>query len=259
MQQVVTEQDAPGTAGSAAGSVVGRQRKVAGGAAANSRRDAARAEGARAETAAAPRLMTSITVAAAAHEALFKAGPKLIFAEADAKQTRELALPRWLQGFVFSIHDGVGHLSALDLADGDAAPLALAAPPADCLGLAAFSADGAAALTACAAWFAENGPAAPPPVKLLGGRAEGERRTALLEFLVGRMHAEQAVALQRNADVMIGHWGLHEEEVGSTLRVFHAQIHETMDLPELRGALLGVADEYATLAEAFAELAPRTR
>lgn len=62
------------------------------------------------------------------------------------------------------------------------------------------------------------------------------------------------LALQRNADVMLGHWGLDEGEAGSTLRVFHAQITETMDLPELRGALLGVADEYATLAGAFSEL-----
>lgn len=62
------------------------------------------------------------------------------------------------------------------------------------------------------------------------------------------------LALQRNADVMLGHWGLDEEQEGSVLRVFHAQITETMDLPELRGALLGVADEYTTLAEAFAEL-----
>jgi hypothetical protein len=67
------------------------------------------------------------------------------------------------------------------------------------------------------------------------------------------------LALQRNADVMIGHWGLHEEDDASTLRVFHAQITETMDLPELRGALLGVADEYATLAEAFADLVPQKR
>lgn len=65
------------------------------------------------------------------------------------------------------------------------------------------------------------------------------------------------LALQRNADVMIGHWGLDEDEEGSTLRVFHAQITETMDLPELRGALLGVADEYSTLATAFAELVGR--
>ncbi len=62
------------------------------------------------------------------------------------------------------------------------------------------------------------------------------------------------LALQRNADVMIGHWGLDEDDDGSTLRVFHAQITETMDLPELRGALLGVADEYSTHVEAFGEL-----
>lgn len=67
------------------------------------------------------------------------------------------------------------------------------------------------------------------------------------------------LALQRNADVMIGHWGLDEEAEGSTLRVFHAQITETMDLPELRGALMGVADEYSTLASAFDELIPAPR
>lgn len=65
------------------------------------------------------------------------------------------------------------------------------------------------------------------------------------------------LALQRNADVMLGHWGLDETDDGSTLRVFHAQITETMDLPELRGALLGVADEYAKLADAFAGLLVR--
>lgn len=62
------------------------------------------------------------------------------------------------------------------------------------------------------------------------------------------------LALQRNADVIFGHWGLDEDETGSTLRVFHSQITETMDPPELRGAVLAVADEYATLAGAFAEL-----
>lgn len=62
------------------------------------------------------------------------------------------------------------------------------------------------------------------------------------------------LALQRNADIMIGHWGLDERDDGSTLRVFHAQIAETMDLPELRGALFAVADEYATVAEAFGEV-----
>jgi hypothetical protein len=59
------------------------------------------------------------------------------------------------------------------------------------------------------------------------------------------------LALQRNADVILGHWGLDEDELGSTLRVFHSQITETMDLPELRGAVLAVADEYGTLADAF--------
>jgi hypothetical protein len=62
------------------------------------------------------------------------------------------------------------------------------------------------------------------------------------------------LALQRNADVMLGHWGLDESEDGSVLRVFHSQITETMDLPELEGAVLGVADEYATLHGAFREL-----
>ena len=62
------------------------------------------------------------------------------------------------------------------------------------------------------------------------------------------------LALQRNADVIFGHWGLDEDDEGSTLRVFHSQITETMDPPELRGAVLAVADEYATLAGAFGEL-----
>lgn len=66
------------------------------------------------------------------------------------------------------------------------------------------------------------------------------------------------LALQRNADVMLGHWGLDEDEAGSTLRVFHSQIAETMDPPELRGAVLAVADEYVTLADAFAGLMART-
>lgn len=186
MQQVVTEtdakQDAIGT--------VARHRKAA--------NASSRSEGARGETTSPPRL-TSMTVASDAHEALFKAGPKLIFAEADHGQIRELALPRWLQCFVFSVHDGVGRLSTLDRADRDGAPLALAMPPADCLGFLAFTTEAAAMLTACAAWFAENGPGATPPVKLLGGRVEGERRLATQEFLLGRMHNEQTAALQRNA------------------------------------------------------------
>jgi hypothetical protein len=62
------------------------------------------------------------------------------------------------------------------------------------------------------------------------------------------------LALQRNADVLFGHWGLDETDGGSRLRVFHSQITETMDLPELRGAVLAVADEYATLHGAFREL-----
>lgn len=59
------------------------------------------------------------------------------------------------------------------------------------------------------------------------------------------------LALQRNADVMLGHWGLDETEDGfSLLRVFHSQITETMDLPELEGAVSGVAAEYATFLHA---------
>lgn len=62
------------------------------------------------------------------------------------------------------------------------------------------------------------------------------------------------LALQRNADVIFGHWGLDEGDNGSTLRVFHSQITETMDPPELRSAVLAVADEYATLAGAFEDI-----
>ena len=65
------------------------------------------------------------------------------------------------------------------------------------------------------------------------------------------------LALQRNADVLFGHWGLDEDDDGSTLRVFHSQITETMDPPELRSAVLAVADEYATLAEAFVDIVAR--
>lgn len=184
MQQVVTEPDTPGS--------VGRQRKAAN---ASSRKERARGE------ATAPPRLTSMTVAAAAHELLFKAGPKVIFAEIEGAQTRELSLPRWLQGFVFSVHDGVGRLSTLNRSDGDAAPLALAVPPADCLGLLAFAAEGTSLLTACAAWFAENGPGSAPPVKLLGGRVDAERRMAVLEFLLGRMHGDQTAALRRNAEL----------------------------------------------------------
>lgn len=66
------------------------------------------------------------------------------------------------------------------------------------------------------------------------------------------------LALQRNADVMFGHWGLDEDDSGSTLRVFHSQITETMDPPELRGGVLAVADEYATLAGAFEDILSRS-
>ena len=62
------------------------------------------------------------------------------------------------------------------------------------------------------------------------------------------------LALQRNADVIFGHWGLDESDGKSTLRVFHSQITETMDPPELQFAVQAVANEYATLAGAFAEL-----
>ena len=62
------------------------------------------------------------------------------------------------------------------------------------------------------------------------------------------------LALQRNADVIFGHWGLDEDAGVSTLRVFHSQITETMDPPELRGAVEAVADEYATLSAAFADI-----
>mgnify|MGYP001559805520 CR=1 FL=1 len=66
------------------------------------------------------------------------------------------------------------------------------------------------------------------------------------------------LALQRNADVIFGHWGLDEGDDGvSRLRVFHSQITETMDPPELRGAVHAVANEYATLAGAFAEIFQR--
>jgi hypothetical protein len=99
-------------------------------------------------------------------------------------------------------------------------------------------------------------------------RACGEMHDKeVLEFSTAGLHLPDddaskmpilILALQRNADVMIGHWGLDEDEEGSLLRVFHAQITETMDLPELRGALLGVADEHSTLAEALADvLSPR--
>jgi hypothetical protein len=62
------------------------------------------------------------------------------------------------------------------------------------------------------------------------------------------------LALQRNADVMLGHWGLDEQETASLLRVFHSQITETMDLPEFRGAVLAVADEFATLKRGLADV-----
>lgn len=64
------------------------------------------------------------------------------------------------------------------------------------------------------------------------------------------------LALQRNADVMLGHWGLDEGDEHSMLRVFHAQIEDTMDPPELRGAVLAVADEYSRLASALEGLQP---
>lgn len=191
MQQVATEQEAPGGSGrqrKATANPVMAQTPAQGPAKEERRRDGST-----------PPWLGSMTVAAAAHEALFKAGPKLIFAEADGALLRELALPRWVQAFVFSIHDGVGRLGTLERNDGDAAPLALAVPPADCLGFVAFTKEGASVLTSCAAWFAENGPGAAPSVKLLGGRVDSERRTALLDFLLARLHAEQTATLQRNA------------------------------------------------------------
>lgn len=196
MQQVVTEQDAPGNAGGAVGSA-GRQRKPVAAASAGA---AARRDGGRAEQPAPPRL-NGMTVTAAAHESLFKAGPKLIFAGLDDAQVRNLSLPRWLQGFIFSVEDGIGRLGTLGRDDGDEASLALAVPPADCLGLVAFTTEGAATLTACAAWLTESGAGDVAPVKLLGGRVEAERRTALLEFLLGRMQREQAATLRRNAEL----------------------------------------------------------
>jgi hypothetical protein len=62
------------------------------------------------------------------------------------------------------------------------------------------------------------------------------------------------LALQRNADVLFGHWGLEEEVGGSVLRVFHSQIAETMDRPELRAAAMAVGDEFLTLTEALDEV-----
>ena len=62
------------------------------------------------------------------------------------------------------------------------------------------------------------------------------------------------LALQRNADVMLGHWGLDEQEDASLLRVFHSQIEETMDLPEFRGAVLAVADEFSTLQRGLSDV-----
>lgn len=62
------------------------------------------------------------------------------------------------------------------------------------------------------------------------------------------------LALQRNADTLFGHWGLEEADAGSSLRVFHSQITETMDPPELRGAILAVASEYSILANALADV-----
>lgn len=83
-----------------------------------------------------------------------------------------------------------------------------------------------------------------------GGLRLPEDDTAKMPLLI--------LALQRNADVMFGHWGLDEDEAGSTLRVFHSQITETMDPPELRGGVAAVADEYATLAGAFEDILSRS-
>ncbi len=104
-------------------------------------------------------------------------------------------------------------------------------------------------------------PSAPAHVTV---RACGEMHgKEVLEFSSDglRLPADEAhkmplliLALQRNADVIFGHWGLDEDAGVSTLRVFHSQITETMDPPELRGAVEAVADEYATLAAAFEDI-----
>ena len=65
------------------------------------------------------------------------------------------------------------------------------------------------------------------------------------------------LALQRNADVILGHWGLDEGDDASLLRVFHSQITETMDLPEFRGAVLAVADEFSTLHRGLSDVLTR--
>lgn len=67
------------------------------------------------------------------------------------------------------------------------------------------------------------------------------------------------LALQRNADVLFGHWGLDEEEDASILRVFHSQITETMDLAELKAAAMAVADEFVTLARGLEDVLVQQR
>lgn len=149
----------------------------------------------------------AMTVDAAAHEALFKAGPKIIVAAAEALLWQGFGLPDWLQLFVYSERDGTGFLGKPGPGGGDAAPVALAVPPTDCLGLVAFGKNGAEALASCAAWFGETGVGTPPTVERLAGRTEPEQRIAALNYLLGRLRAEQAAVLERNAAL---HRGLSE-------------------------------------------------
>ncbi len=189
MHQVATEQEASGRAGRARKSMM---------ASTSMRLDAAPGGEAHGDGSTPPWL-SSMTVAAAAHEALFRAGPKLIVAESDAAHWRGLTLPKWLRVFVFSMAEGVGRLSTLSRADTESNALALAVPPTDCLGLVAFGKEAAAALTSCAAWLTEAGAGTTPPVKLLAARSEADRRIAVLDFLLARLHGEQGAILQRNA------------------------------------------------------------
>lgn len=149
----------------------------------------------------------SMTVDAAAHEALFKSGPKLIVAAAEARLWQGFGLPDWLQLFVYSERDGTGLLGTPKPGGDDAAPVALAVPPADVLGFVAFGRNGAESLAACAAWFGENGAGAVPRIDRLAGRTEPEQRLAARDFLLARLHAEQAATLERNAAL---HRGLSE-------------------------------------------------
>lgn len=67
------------------------------------------------------------------------------------------------------------------------------------------------------------------------------------------------LALQRNADVLFGHWGLDEEDEASILRVFHSQLTETMDLAELKAAAMAVADEFSRLAQGLDDILTQER